>query len=175
MKMQLLLIEDVDNLGRSGDVVTAKRGFVRNFLIPGKKAVIANKQTLKRQAALKAEREKRAAVDKKEAEALALKLVDFKIRHEAKVDPEGNMYGSVTQHDLVELLGAKGFVVEKSNVVLQQPIRALGPHTIQLKLKEGVRSSFLLEIHPEGGEWLPPKKEEVKPAEKVEAKAAEAE
>lgn len=172
MKMQLLLVEDVDNLGRSGDIVSAKRGYVRNFLIPEKKGVIANKQTLKRQALLKAEREKRAAFDKKEAEALAARLVDFKIRHEAKVDPEGNMYGSVTQHDVVVMLGEKGIVVEKINIQLPQPIRALGHHTIQLKLKEGVRSSFLLEIHPEGGEWTPPKKEGEKRVEKADEKIA---
>lgn len=160
MKLQLLLLEDVDNLGRSGDVVTAKRGFIRNFLLPKKKAEIANKQTLKKQAALKAEREKRAAVDKKEADALAARFVGFSLRHEAKVDPEGNMYGSVTAQDLVALLAEKGFVIERSNILLQQPIRVLGPHIIQLKLKEGVRCSFEMVIHPEGGEWTPPKKQE---------------
>ena len=61
MKQQLLLLEDVDGLGRSGDVVTAKPGFSRNFLLPQSKAVIADKRTLKVQARLKAEREKRAS------------------------------------------------------------------------------------------------------------------
>jgi large subunit ribosomal protein L9 len=162
MKMQLLLLEDVDNLGRSGDVVSAKRGFVRNFLIPRKKAVIANKQTLKKQAALKAEREKQAVVDRAEAEALAARLVDFVTRIDVKVDPEGHLYGSVTVLDLVNIMHGKGFAIEKANVLLQQPIRKLGVHTIQLKLKEGVRSSFNLEIHPEGGELFTKKEEETK-------------
>jgi large subunit ribosomal protein L9 len=162
MKMQLLLLEDVDNLGRSGDVVTAKRGFIRNFLLPRKKAVIASPHTLRKQAALKEEREKRAAVDKKESEALAAKLVGFSLRIEVKVDPEGNMYGSVTAHDLSEKMKEKGFPLEKSNFQLQQPIRAMGPQMIQVKLKEGVKAPFELQIHPEGGEYVPPAKEEAK-------------
>lgn len=171
MKMQLLLLEDVDNLGRSGDVVLAKRGFVRNFLVPRKKAVIANKHTLRKQAALKEEREKRAVVDRKEAEGLAASLVDFKARVEVKVDPEGNMYGSVSLGDIVEIMKGKGFVIEKTNILLQQPIRTLGPHTIPLRLKEGVKSQVVFEIHPEGGEYVPPVKEEAK---KEETKKEEA-
>lgn len=155
MKQQLLLLEDVDNLGRSGDVVTARRGFIRNFLIPQKKALIANKQSLRKQAALKAEREKRAIADRKEAEELVGKLVGFTLSKEVKVDPEGNMYGSVAAHDIAHMLQEEGFAVEKRYVVLPQPLRAVGTHTINLKLKEGVTASLTLEITPEGGFVVP--------------------
>ena len=74
MGNQLLLLEDVDDLGRSGDVVSVKPGFARNFLLPQKKAVVADKNTLRMQARLKEEREKRAAVDKKDSEILAFQV-----------------------------------------------------------------------------------------------------
>ena len=68
MKQSLLLLKDVDGLGRSGEVVSAKPGFVRNFLLPQKHAVIADKHTLKMQARLQEERARHAEVDRKEAE-----------------------------------------------------------------------------------------------------------
>lgn len=151
MKKPLLLLDDVEGLGRSGDVVTAKPGYIRNFLLPQKKAVPASSATLKLQAKLKEERAKRAVEDKKAAEELSSKLVGFVIKTEVKVDPEGNMYGSVTTVDIAKMMQQKGFDVEKRNIALQQPIRAIGSHNIPLKLKEGVLSSFTLEIQPEGG------------------------
>lgn len=164
MKQQLLLLDDVDGLGRSGDVVTAKPGFIRNFLLPQKKAVIADKNTLKMQARLKEEREKKAAVDRKEAEGLAAKLAGVVISTEVKIDPEGKMYGSVTSLDIARLIQAEGYPIERKNVLLSHPIKNLGRHTVELKLKEGVPASFTLEVIPEGGQ-LPVKEEAVAPIE----------
>lgn len=146
MKNQLLLLEDVEGLGRSGDVATAKPGFIRNYLLPKKKAVFADKHTLRMQAKLKEEREKKAAVDRKAAEEMAAKMTGLTIETKVKVDPEGNMYGSVSQHDIVELLKKKGFEIEKRFVVFTQPIKTLGTHPISLKLNEGVPASFTLEV-----------------------------
>jgi large subunit ribosomal protein L9 len=150
-KKQILLLDDVESLGRSGDIVAAKRGYIRNFLVPKKKAVIADKHTLKLQAALKEERAKRAVEDKKGAEELAARLVGVTIKKIVKVDPEGNMYGSVTTHDIAKMMQDKGYDIERRFIQLMHPIRALGSHTIVLKLKESVPSSFVLEIEPEGG------------------------
>ncbi len=167
MKQNLLLLEDVDGLGRSGDVVTAKPGFIRNFLLPQKKAVIADKQTLKMQARLKEEREKRAAVDRKEAEELAAKFAELVLSTEVKIDPDGKMYGSVTTLDIARLLQENGYAIERKNVLLAHPIKTMGVHSIELKLKEGVPATFKLEVTPEGGA-LPTKEvapKEEKPAE----------
>ena len=167
MRQQLLLLEDVDGLGRSGDVVTAKPGFIRNFLLPQKKAVPADKQTLKMQARLKEEREKRAAIDRKEAEALAVQMKTLVLTTEVKTDPEGKMYGSVSTLDIARLLQSKGYQMDRKNVLLAQPIKTLGTHTINLRLKEGVPATVNLEVQPEGGP-LPQKKAaapEAQPAE----------
>jgi large subunit ribosomal protein L9 len=151
MKQQLLLLEDVEGLGRKGDVVTAKPGFIRNFLLPQKMAVPADKGTLKMQARLKEEREKLAAVDRKEAEALAVQMGSLVITTEVKVDADGKMYGSVSQLEIARLLQSKGYQLERKNILIPQAIKSLGTHTINLRLKEGVPASFTLEVQPEGG------------------------
>lgn len=148
-KQQLLLLEDVDGLGRSGDLVAARAGFVRNFLLPQKKAVIADAYTIRLQARLKEEREKRAAVDRKEAEVLASRLTGQTVSTIVKVDPDGKMYGSVSSLEIARLLKEKGFDIERKNVLIGQPIKTLGTHAINLRLKEGVPSSITLEIVPE--------------------------
>lgn len=163
MRQQLLLLEDVDGLGRSGDVVTAKPGFIRNFLLPQKKAVIADKRTLKMQARLKEEREKRASVDRKEAEEFAESLKTLVLTTEVKVDPDGKMYGSVTTLDIARLLQEKGYAIERKNIILPQALKSLGTHPINLRLKEGVPALFTLEIQPEGGPLPQKKPAEVQP------------
>jgi large subunit ribosomal protein L9 len=150
MKNQLLLINDVDDLGRSGDVVSVKPGFARNFLIPQKKAVFATKGTLRMQEKLKAERAKQAVIDKREAEELAARIEGMVISTTVKVDPEGHMYGSVTVFDILELLKKEGFELERRSVQVPAPIKEIGAREINLKLKEGIPAKFTLRILAEG-------------------------
>lgn len=146
MQNQLLLLEDVEDLGRSGDLVTVKPGFARNFLIPQKKAVVADKFTLRLRARLVEERSKQAAVDKKDSEELASKLVEMEFSTEVKVDAEGRMYGSVSAVDIVKLCAKEGVELERKNIVLPHPIKELGKHALTLKLKEGVPAVLKLNI-----------------------------
>ncbi len=155
MKNQLLLINDVDDLGRSGDVVSVKPGFARNFLIPQKKAVFATKGTLRMQERLKEERAKKAIVDKKEAEELAARIEGLSITASVKVDQEGHMYGSVTVFNILDLLKKEGIELERRNVVLPSPVKELGAREISLKLKEAVPAKFTLNIVAEGQVTLP--------------------
>jgi large subunit ribosomal protein L9 len=165
MGNQLLLIEDVDDLGRSGDVVSVKPGFARNFLLPQKKAVVADTYTLRLQAKLKAEREERAKVDRADAEAMASKIEGLVLSVEVKVDPDGHMYGSVAALDIVRLLENEGHQVERKNVVLVHPIKTLGTHPIHLKLKEGIPALITLNIVSEG--YVPPPVHEEPPQEEA--------
>jgi len=145
-KQKVLLLEDVYNLGRSGDIVLVKAGFARNYLLPKKVAVYAQKNTIKIQERLIAERLKRAAKDKKEAEELANKLKDLVLTQIVKVDKENRMYGSVAALDIVKLLENEGHIVPKHWVELKKPIKALGVHTINLKLKEAVPATITLKV-----------------------------
>lgn len=151
MKNKLLLLEDIHNVGRKGDLVAVKPGFARNFLLPQQKALVADRSVVKIQARLKEERAKQAIEDKKEAEVLAEKLKGFSITHEVKVDAEGHMYGSVSAKNIVELLEAENIHIERRMVSIDHSIKQTGVHTIQLKLKEGVSAHFNLKIIPEPG------------------------
>lgn len=146
MQNQLLLLDDVDNVGRSGDVVTVRPGFARNFLLPQKKAVVADKFTLRLQARLKEERAKRAEVDKKDALILAERIDTLELSLVVKVDPDGHMYGSVTATDIVKLFEKEGITLDRKNIVLPQVIKEIGMHKVQLKLKEGVPATLSLTI-----------------------------
>jgi large subunit ribosomal protein L9 len=146
MSYQLLLLEDVDELGRSGDVVKVKPGYARNFLLPTKKALVADARTLQLQAKLREEREKRAVVDRAEADLLSAKIAEIVVKISVKVDQEGNLYGSVAATDIVKATQEHGVVLEKRQVVLPHPIKSLGLHSVPLKLKEGVRAVVHVEV-----------------------------
>jgi large subunit ribosomal protein L9 len=150
MKQQLLLLNDVDSLGRKGEIVTAKPGYVRNFLLPRGLAVIASPHTLRKQETLKKEREQQAIVDRQESEHLAKQLEGMILETKVKVDPEGHMYGSVAPQDIARLFEEKGFQIDRKYIQINRPIKQTGMHKVPLKLKEGVLVNCQLSIIPEG-------------------------
>lgn len=150
MKQQLLLLEDVDALGRKGEIVSAKPGFIRNFLLPKGYAIIATQNTLRKQERLRAERAKQAVIDQKESEELARQIEGIVVETTVKVDPEGHMYGSVSAADIALLLQERGLPLDRKSVLLPRPIKQTGVHKISLKLKEGVSAFCDLHILAEG-------------------------
>ncbi len=156
MKQQYLLLEDVEDVGRSGEIINAKPGFARNYLIPQQKAVPATAHALRMQARLQDERLKKAAVDKQESEEMAKKLEGMTLKIVVKVDPEGHLYGSVGPMDIVHLFEKEGIQLDKKSVVLpSKHLKELGVHQLTLKLKEGVTCGYTLHIvsdAPEKGE-----------------------
>jgi len=150
MRLNILLLEDVETLGRSGDILSVKSGYARNFLFPKKKAVKALKHTARMQEKLQEERAKKAAIDKKDSEELAKRLEGVVLSIEVKVDPENKMYGSVSQADILHLFADKGYEIEKSCVVLKHPIKELGVSELYLKLKEGVMAPYHVKVVAEG-------------------------
>ena len=163
MPTQLLLLEDVDDLGRSGDLVSVKPGFARNYLLPQRKALFADENARRMQARLQEERAKKAAVDKQAAEEVAARMDDLVLTIVVKVDHEGHMYGSVSALDVVRLLQEQhGVALEKKMVQLAHAIKETGVHAIRLKLKEGVPASLKLKVLAEGA-----KEEEETPTEET--------
>ena len=152
MKQKLLLLSDVDDLGKKGEVVEVRRGFARNFLLPQRLAVIADIHTLRMQEKLKEERAKQAVIDRKDAEELAKKLEGLVLTIHVKVDPEGKMYGSVSHVDILELLEKEGYKLEKKNIAIKKSVKETGVIDIPIKLKEGVETSVKLKILPEAAE-----------------------
>ncbi|MEF9497002.1 50S ribosomal protein L9 [Chlamydia sp. 04-14] len=150
MKQQLLLLEDVDGLGRSGDIVTARPGYVRNYLMPKRKAVIAGAGTLRLQAKLKEERLLRAAEDRAESEKLADALRDVILEFRVRVDPDNNMYGSVTISDIIDEAAKKNIILTRKNFPHSHyAIKNLGKKSVPLKLKEDVTATLFIEVSSE--------------------------
>ena len=157
MATKLLLVQDVEDLGRSGDIVNVKPGYARNYLIPHGFGLVADKRTLRIQARLQAERAVRAAEDRKEAEAQAAQLQDVNLTAIVKVDPEGHMYGSVSAHDVVKLLAEQARIeIEKKAVQLKHALKQLGVHRVALRLKEGVEAIVVVRVQTEDGRIEPP-------------------
>ena len=149
MAQKILLLEDVENVGRKGEIATVKPGFAYNFLIPKGFALVANKAALRHQARLQEERRVKAEHDRKEAEQLSEKLQNETIETSVKVDHEGHMYGSVTVLDILQLIKEKtGIELEKKMILLKHPVKEIGETEIQIRLKEGATASVLLKISP---------------------------
>lgn len=147
MKNQLLLLEDVHGVGRKGDIVSVKPGFARNYLYPQQKAVLAEKHLIRLQERLRQERAAQAIVDKKEAEELAQMLKGKTLKTQVKVDQEGHLYGSVSSQDIVALFEEQlNILIDRRNIVLLKPIKALGVYEVDLRLQEGVPAMIILEI-----------------------------
>lgn len=150
MATRILLLEDVDNVGIKGDIAAVKPGYAFNFLIPKKKALIADASAIRRQARLQEERRQKAIVDRKASVEIAEKLQGQTFTVDVKVDHEGHMYGSVSQLDIVHLIQKEtGIELEKRCIQLKTPIRQTGAHEINLRLKEGVEALVHIKVSAE--------------------------
>ena len=132
--MKVVLLERVENLGAIGDVVTVKDGFARNFLLPREKALRATTSNLKVFEAQRAQIEARNEKAKAEAGKAGEKLDGSSYVLIRQAGESGQLYGSVTARDIADAIQAEGGKVERSQVVLNLPIKTLGVHEVQVRL-----------------------------------------
>ena len=136
--MELILRDEVDNLGGRGDIVKVKAGYGRNFLLPRKLAVPlteGNKKVVEQQRLAHA---KRDAKDKADAETLAAALGQVTLSFTRKAGEAGALFGSVTSIDLAEALAQKGFNIERRKIHLADPIKVTGDYQVPVKLHKEV-------------------------------------
>ncbi|MAF03091.1 MULTISPECIES: 50S ribosomal protein L9 [Herbaspirillum] len=137
--MQVILLEKIVNLGGLGDVVRVKDGFARNFLIPQRKARRATDAAIAEFEAKRADLEKAAAEKLAAAQAQGEKLTGATVEVSQKAGVDGRLFGSVTNFDIAEALGKKGFAVEKSQVRLPNgPLKTVGEHPVSVALHTDV-------------------------------------
>lgn len=147
--MKLILIADVDPLGRRGDVVDVADGYARNFLLPKQKAIKANEGALRQAEAVREARLEAERRAKEEAENIATQLVGSRVVLAAQAGDEGQLYGSVGVADIVEgIQRFTGIELDKSQIELEAPIRAIGLHEIQVKAHEEVEFPLTIDIIP---------------------------
>ncbi len=132
--MEIILLERVEKLGAIGDVVKVKDGFARNYLLPNKKALRANESNRKLFEANRARIEEDNASRRTDAEKAAKDVDGKTVQLIRQASNTGQLYGSVSARDIVELLDAEGAKVTKSQVVLDRPIKALGIHEVKIAL-----------------------------------------
>jgi len=142
--MDVLLVKDVDTLGREGDIVSIAAGYARNYLIPRGLAVAASDKTVKLQEKIRAERVAKEAHERQEFEELAEKLSAVSVTTAVKVGEDEQLYGSVTPQDIAALLEEEGFQVDRKNIMLENPIKALGVYAIEIRLHPEVNASIRL-------------------------------
>ncbi len=144
--MQVILREDVEKLGKIGDLVNVADGYARNFLVPGKKVIEATPKNLNAMNHAKKMISDRLRKLKKEAAADADVIKCLSITIKAKVGEEGKLFGSVTSMDIVEAMKAQGVVIDKRKLVLDEPIKRLGDFTITVKLHSDVTADFKVSV-----------------------------
>jgi large subunit ribosomal protein L9 len=147
--MKLILISDVDELGKRGDVVDVAEGYARNFLLPKKKAVKANEGAMAQAEATREARLESEQRAREQAENVATQLVGTRVVLAAQAGDEGRLYGSISVQDVIE--GIKRFTgleLERETVVLASPIKAIGLHEIQIKLHPLVEFPLTLDVIP---------------------------
>jgi large subunit ribosomal protein L9 len=144
--MQVILREDIDKLGKIGDLVKVADGYARNFLVPGKKAIEATPKNLNAMNHAKKMVSDRLRKLKKEATADADRIKSLSVTIKAKVGEEGKLFGSVTSMDIVEAMKAQGVVIDKRKLVLDEPIKRLGDFTITVKLHSDVTADFKVSV-----------------------------
>jgi large subunit ribosomal protein L9 len=149
MANQLLLLQDVEDLGRSGDIVAVRPGYARNFLLPQKKAVVADKNTIRLQDKLMAERAKKAEEERVIARQTADALQGHEFTIHAKMDPDGQLFGSVAILDLVKMIQKQGYKVEKRHVLLQAPYKMKGSFPLVIKFEDDILAEVTIHILPE--------------------------
>lgn len=143
--MEILLIENIPNLGVRGDVVNVKDGYARNFLLPRKKALPVTAGN-KRQIELEKERNlKLRAKELADAQALKEKLEAVSLTVAKKVGENGHLFGSVTNADVAELLKAKDFEIEKQTISLPH-VKDVGTFTVDIRLFSGVHAKVSLAV-----------------------------
>ncbi|MBD3275497.1 MAG: 50S ribosomal protein L9 [Candidatus Marinimicrobia bacterium] len=136
--MKIILREDVDKLGESGEVVDVKPGYFRNYLNPMGMAMRATDSNLKVYEEERRQREIRDNKAKFEAEKLAQKLSNVSLNAPVQVGEEDKVFGSVTSQDIERLLKEEGYDIDKRDILLDEPIKALGIYTVPVKLHKDV-------------------------------------
>lgn len=137
--MEVILRTDVENLGKSGDVVTVKNGYARNFLLPRGLAYEANDSNRRRLDAEKGQRAKKHAAEVSSAREIAAKLEAVSLTFTMKAGEGDKLFGSVTAADIAEKLKAEGFSVDKKAVEMGEPVKALGVYKIPVRLHTDVK------------------------------------
>lgn len=145
--MKVVLREDVENLGRKGDLIEVRDGYARNFLVPRGLALKATKGIVKQSESMRRGREVREARDRTEAEEIAAKLSGARVQLQARAGEGGRLFGSITASDVADAVIAQtGIEIDRRKLELDEPLKELGPAEIELRLHPEVTAKVQVEV-----------------------------
>jgi len=147
--MKVILREDVENLGKGGELVEVRPGYGRNFLIPRGLAVLANAKNVRELDHQRKVAEAKAAKLKQSAEAFAKRLAETPVTLKRKVGEQDKLYGSVTALDIAEALAARGVQLDRRAIDLSEPIKTVGDHEVPVKLHREVVGKVKVKVEAE--------------------------
>ena len=142
--MEVILFKDVKGLGRQGDRVKVSEGYFRNFLKPRGLADEATPANIKKYEKVKHKQLELAAAKVAEARDLARRIENLTVTIKAKAGESDRLFGSVTAQEIAEALAQQGYLIDKKNIGIAEPIKKLGEHTVVLKLHTEVRAKVRL-------------------------------
>jgi len=144
--MELLLLKDVKDVGKKGDVVRVRDGYGRNFLLPNDLAIPATRSNQKFFADQRARSAARKVKEKEAAEKRAKELRDLKITLEVKAGEGDKLYGSVTTEDIRVALEQQGHIFEKKQIRIKEALKTLGSHQVELEIFPQVKARLTVEL-----------------------------
>jgi large subunit ribosomal protein L9 len=147
--IEVILREDVQSLGKAGELVRVKPGYARNFLLPQGLAFEATEGNKKRIAAQTRARGARDQAERAEAERFAAALGAVTITLAGKAGEEGKLFGSITAQDIADALAAQGHQVDRRRIELEHPLKTLGHHTVEVRLHPDVHAEVRVSVVPE--------------------------
>ena len=148
---QVLLREDIDNLGARGEIVRVKAGYARNYLLPRNLAVEATTSNVKQIEGERAALLKREAKERSSAEGQADQLRSLSLKFERKVGEAGVLYGSVTSMDIAHALEEQGYKIDRRKIALREPLKRFGNYTVPVRLHREVTVELPVSVVGEGG------------------------
>ena len=148
---QVLLREDIDNLGARGEIVRVKAGYARNYLLPRQLAVEATSSNVKQIEGERAALAKREAKERSSAELQADQLRNLALKFERRVGEAGVLYGSVTSMDIAHELKEQGYEIDRRKIALREPIKRFGNYNVPVRLHRDVTLELPIKVLGEGG------------------------
>jgi large subunit ribosomal protein L9 len=147
--MQVILREDVEKLGKIGDLVKVADGYARNYLVPNKKAIEATPKNVHAMEHAKKMVSDRIRKMKKSAAAEAEQIKGLTVTIKAKVGEEGKLFGSVTSMDIADAVKSQGIELDKRKIILEESIKRVGEYTVQVKLHSDIHVDVKVNVIPE--------------------------
>lgn len=147
--MKVILLQDVENVGKKGDVKNVANGYARNFLFPKKLAKLATKQAIEELEKQKELEAKKAEKELKAVQETVSKVDGLEIEMPVRIDEEGKLYGSVNEVEITKTLKAKGFEIKKNQIKIPQPIKEIGEYIVLILFDHNLEAEIKLIVFDE--------------------------